>query len=226
MPAGRQRAGIWLDVARGTPGAPSVREALVRMAPWSMQDRVRRRLGPPTVQVAEQLVTPPLDAGGEPIGKRLITLQTTWCCDIFNMHYSRLAAGRIPHEIHEHDEEELLIPISGEVEIVKPEGATAIGPGWLVYHSSSSPHTIRATGAEDATYLVLRWSGTEGDSQRRLPASILPMGAFLEEGLRRGEQGESLKHAVLMAKPVTSRAPTPTCQSAAGRRHRGARRRP
>ncbi|MBI1353603.1 MAG: hypothetical protein GC160_04600 [Acidobacteria bacterium] len=196
-PSGRHRASVWLAAARGGEGAPSLREAVAQTAPWSLQDRVRRLLGPKAEPVHRALETPPPDPDGGPLDKELITLQTTWCCDQLNIHYSLLKAGKTPHEIHQHDDEELLIPISGEVAIVRPTGESPAGPGRLIYHASLSPHTIRAEGSGDASYLVLRWRGSEGAAGAPLEAQVADFRPQLEAGLASAGGGVSHSASLL-----------------------------
>jgi quercetin dioxygenase-like cupin family protein len=81
-----------------------------------------------------------------------------------DVHVSSLKAGERPHPAHRHEDEELIIPLSGTIEVLRgDEGRHAsetASPGQLVYHSSGAPHTIRA-GEEDAFYLVFKWIGEE-----------------------------------------------------------------
>ena len=104
-------------------------------------------------------------------------------------HVSVLSAGTTPHDPHAHVEEELIIMLSGEVEIVRLDDPTSaesssvtIGPGAFVYHSAYQCHTIRAVGPGPATYLIFKWQNEsrENDgSEPELESSIL---RFDEEG--------------------------------------------
>ena len=88
-------------------------------------------------------------------------------------HVSVLSANKTPHPPHRHPEEELIIMLSGEVDIIRADDppsqqhtAERIGPGSLVYHCAYQSHTIRSVGAGPATYLIFKWRGeprtTEG----------------------------------------------------------------
>jgi quercetin dioxygenase-like cupin family protein len=80
-------------------------------------------------------------------------------------HFTVLAEGATPHPPHVHDDEEIIIPLAGKVDILRAAATDSnetveerIGYGRLVYHASRLPHTIRATGPGPSGYLVLRWS--------------------------------------------------------------------
>jgi mannose-6-phosphate isomerase-like protein (cupin superfamily) len=100
--------------------------------------------------------------------------------DSFSCHVSVLSPGIIPHQPHEHVEEELLIMISGEVDLVIPdtvngtETRTRIRSGGFVYYPAFKRHTIHNTGPEPATYLMFKWH-KEGapEADGRLETTIL-----------------------------------------------------
>lgn len=94
--------------------------------------------------------------------------------DFFSGHVSVLSSGIIPHQPHAHVEEELLIMISGEVDLVIPdtvngtETRTTIRPGGFVYYPAYKRHTIHNASPEPATYLMFKWSkegSPEADGQ-------------------------------------------------------------
>ncbi len=79
-------------------------------------------------------------------------------------HFSVLSAGTTPHLPHTHEDEELIVVLSGEVDIVTvsdtPSRTVAtkrIASGSVVYHSSNQCHTIRSVGPGAATYLIFKW---------------------------------------------------------------------
>ncbi len=87
-------------------------------------------------------------------------------------HYTVLAEGQTPHPPHVHDDEEIIIPIVGDVAIIRSDaagwGETREEPGGfgrLVYHSPRLPHTIRAVGPGPAGYLILRWFSPAGAAE-------------------------------------------------------------
>ena len=82
-------------------------------------------------------------------------------------HISHLAAGAIPHPPHRHEDEELLIPLSGGIEVILEDASVGAGgtgprvePGRMVFLPSELGHTHRAFGPDGAVYLVFRWRGS------------------------------------------------------------------
>lgn len=89
-------------------------------------------------------------------------------------HASVLAPGHSPHNAHAHVEEELLIPLRGEVELVIATGpddpaprVERIGPGSFAYYPSWQHHTIRNAGSNAAGYVMFKW---EADAAQRTGA--------------------------------------------------------
>ncbi len=80
-------------------------------------------------------------------------------------HVSVLTHGNCPHLPHTHREEEILLLLSGEVDLILPDD-TALGPdrrrrlkpGQCVYYLSWFPHTIETVSREPAQYLMLKWT--------------------------------------------------------------------
>lgn len=78
----------------------------------------------------------------------------------FSCHVSYLMQGHCPHPPHTHKEEEVLMMLSGEAELSLPlynGGHTTLKPGEFVYYPSEYPHTLQATSAEPANYLMFKW---------------------------------------------------------------------
>src|SRR3989304_9002961 len=80
-------------------------------------------------------------------------------------HVSLHKGGSMPHELHAHPEEELIVILGGKVQIlnVDDEGkehvSQQIGPDSIVYHDSNRAHTIRNIGSAPAIILCLKWIG-------------------------------------------------------------------
>jgi len=80
-------------------------------------------------------------------------------------HASILKPGGIPHEPHTHVEEELIVILSGSVEILTPDhdlkgpSSAPIGPSSIVYYDSNRAHTIHSVGSRPAVYVCLKWTG-------------------------------------------------------------------
>ena len=136
---------------------PAIRSGLLRVAhsfesaanaslPWA------RDLAPPAPQDEFFELRPLFDGPTSAMGR-------------LDVHISTLEAGRSPHAPHRHDDEELIVPLSGALEVVLGEAdqqsSLSAGPGQLLYYSSGILHSIRAGGEEAARYLVFKWWGAE-----------------------------------------------------------------
>jgi MoaA/NifB/PqqE/SkfB family radical SAM enzyme/quercetin dioxygenase-like cupin family protein len=83
-----------------------------------------------------------------------------WDC-----HVSVLTKGTCPHPPHKHADEEILMLLSGEVDLLLPDlqtpagnGRTPLRPGQFVYYPSNYAHTLQTTSEVPANYLMFRWS--------------------------------------------------------------------
>ena len=79
-------------------------------------------------------------------------------------HASVLVPGHSPHPPHAHQEEEILIPLHGQVELIiaRSPGDRAprverVTPGSFVYYPGGQHHTIRNAGSAAAGYLMFKW---------------------------------------------------------------------
>jgi hypothetical protein len=70
----------------------------------------------------------------------------------------------LPHPPHAHREEEILILLSGEVDIILPEGKGSeehqrrhLKPGQFVYYPALFAHTLQTTSEAPANYLMFKW---------------------------------------------------------------------
>ncbi len=198
LPQLRHRAGLWGDAVAGGEGSPTFRTALIETAPYRYQNRVRRWIGPQPPQVFMPLLPPdPSEAEGPgPLVGRKILTETVWSAEFLNIHYSRLEAGELAHDVHRHDDEEILVPISGDVEILGDMPAERLGPGSMTYYSAQHPHTIRALGPEAATYIMWRWSNSKARPEPHLEPGIFDFRRELEEAREKGAAGESVKGEV------------------------------
>ena len=95
---------------------------------------------------------------------------STRCVGDLGCHISALDPSVTPHPPHEHTEEEILIVMSGEVDLVLPEQEAITGnlrqrlvAGDLAYYPDGYPHSIEATGHEPANYLMFKWRGDSTD---------------------------------------------------------------
>jgi hypothetical protein len=111
----------------------------------------------------------------------------TRCIDSFDIHLSVLKAGRIPHELHKHRAEELIIPVSGSFDVLRAADGNGtsqveqrVDAGKFLYHAAYNWHTIRAAGPQASSYLVFKW---DSDSEPQPTSSILPSSTFDYEAL-------------------------------------------
>lgn len=90
----------------------------------------------------------------------------TASADELSCHMSALAPGVSPHPPHEHQEEEILIILSGEVDVILKESCSIenvtrqrLRKNQFVYYPAHFAHTLEAAGKESANYLMLKWNG-------------------------------------------------------------------
>lgn len=98
-------------------------------------------------------------------------------------HASVLRGGHSPHPPHAHEEEELLIPLRGEVELLiagaeddPAPRVERLRPGAFVYYPAGQHHTIRNPGADPVTYLMLKWQAPRADGDEPLATRIVDHG--------------------------------------------------
>ena len=79
-------------------------------------------------------------------------------------HVSVLNQNCCPHSAHRHKEEELLLLLSGEVDLILPDEQAPSGnhrrplkPGQVVYYPSHFTHTLQTTSEASANYLMFKW---------------------------------------------------------------------
>jgi len=115
----------------------------------------------------------------------------------FGCHVSALVPECSPHPPHAHPEEELLLLLSGALDLIVPEERDPqktrrlpIAPQHALFYPAGSVHTLQATGPEPANYLMLKW---QNKKQKKCPP--LTVGPFdlrarasdplVQEGMRR-----------------------------------------
>ena len=111
-------------------------------------------------------------------------------------HASVLNHDQCPHPPHRHDEEELLLVLSGEAEITVPDldvdrakdgVRLRMRPGQFVYYPANFAHTLRTVSEEPANYLMFRWRSGSGAGPPlafgRFDA-LTPVAAAQERGFR------------------------------------------
>jgi quercetin dioxygenase-like cupin family protein len=92
---------------------------------------------------------------------------------LMESHASSLTQGSTPHPPHAHPEEELLLLLSGKVDLDLPRAETGVvrrlTPGDFVYYPADFPHTLTTVTAEPANYLMFKWRGHDAFHRERLP---------------------------------------------------------
>jgi len=111
-------------------------------------------------------------------------------------HASVLAANHSPHEPHEHEDEELLILLDGEIELILPDHRSDLHkhlrPGGLVFYPAHFRHTLRAVGTGTATYLMFKWVGAAAARNNSLQHCQFDLGTYLPDSAAHGFQWNEL----------------------------------
>lgn len=151
----RSSAGI-----RRTPARLVVESGVHRLVRKPIERTDRPRL---TSQIHRRPSPPDANPGGGWESRHLFRGATPHIAD-FRCHVSVLARGESPHPPHAHPAEEILIVLSGEVDLILPaEQATPEGErrrlrrGQFVYYPSSYPHTLEGASEATAQYLMFKW---------------------------------------------------------------------
>jgi len=119
------------------------------------------------------------------------------CTSQFSCHVSVLKPNHTPHPLHQHQEEELIIMLSGNAEIVvsdTPEASeqktTRVSRGHVVYHCAFQWHTIRSVGSVPARYLIFKWTADREDEARdpdALASSVFDCSRLLADDLKKAK---------------------------------------
>ena len=176
----RWRGMLLISKIRGATTQPWS-EVAVQMVPYRWQENVRQLTRKRTVEWSQHLSFP-LQLDSQKRLSHSIFLGPTPNLRTLDCHYTVLAEGQTPHPLHVHDEEEIILPLVGDVDIIRAAapGSTEtqeerIGFGRFVYHTSRLPHTIRAVGPGPSGYLVVRWSAPTGEGTLH---DAIPAGSF------------------------------------------------
>lgn len=176
----RERGMLLVSKIRGATTQPWS-EVAVQMAPYRWQEDARQLMRKRTLEWSRHLSFP-LQLDSQKRLSHSIFLGPTPNLRTLDCHYTILAEGQTPHPPHVHDDEEIILPLVGDVDIIRAAAAGStetqderISFGRFVYHTSRLPHTIRAVGPRPSGYLVLRWSAPAGEETAH---DTVPAGSF------------------------------------------------
>jgi quercetin dioxygenase-like cupin family protein len=145
-------------------------------APVAMWSGWVPRLTSRVYRVAIPLL-PEADSGWKPYP---IFDGTTGNLENLSSHVSVLTQNSCPHPAHSHGEEEILMLLTGEVDLILqnekvPEGFLRkhLKPGEFVFYPANFSHTLETTSEDPAHYVMFKWY-----SNRSLSESGIPFGHF------------------------------------------------
>jgi mannose-6-phosphate isomerase-like protein (cupin superfamily) len=94
-----------------------------------------------------------------------------------------LVGGHSPHAPHAHGDEELLIPLHGDVDLMIATSPTdtaprveRVRPGSFVYYPAGQHHTIRNPGVAPVSYLMFKWQAADAGTTDPLGIRIVHYG--------------------------------------------------
>ncbi len=103
-----------------------------------------------------------------PLLKNYLGLMGNLC-----VYDSLLDVNQIPHELHAHTAAEIIVLLSGCLDIIGPENRVRVcGAGSFFHHPPGDWHTLQSVGPEAARFLVFKWS-RDVPSQELVKASTL-----------------------------------------------------
>ena len=197
------RAAIVRQKIRGELPETPWKEVVVRLAPDGWRYRIRSLTAqgpPPWIRKLDFPIEASLPFTAHEIFRGSTALLRRLDC-----HFSVLESRTRPHPPHRHEEEELIIPISGAVDIVRvgddgAERIERIARGQFVYHQANALHTIEAADVSPSTYLVFKWRG------HRVPNLGEPLRSttfdFRPAFARQGEPSGALDTELLFESPT------------------------
>lgn len=113
-------------------------------------------------------------------------------------HFSTLVCGFTPHAPHEHIEEEVLVILSGEVDIILKDNHATAQPCFyrkrlrkndFVYYPANFAHSLETISEEPANYLMFKWLGTSHAKKEMVNFNYFETSCLSDE--TRNQQGFS-----------------------------------
>ena len=140
--------------------------------------------------------TPLAPAGDKPWTPYAIFKGSTAGVRKWSCHASVLTPNNSPHPPHQHQEEELLMVLDGEVELELPQAPWPAGDArfrlkasQFVFYPPQFPHTLRTVSATPASYLMFKWHDGAAGSESSLSFGRFDAMASDAAGESRGAHG-------------------------------------
>ena len=119
-----------------------------------------------------------------------------------SIHALELSPDTMPHNLHQHAAEELVILLEGNLEIEQIDDENSaqprkdrIGPNSFVYHYANQMHTQRSIGPDRARYYALKWLGNPvNDGNKAASAFLFDSRARIEDKKIRSKKGLTFTH--------------------------------
>lgn len=131
------------------------------VAPESVQHHVHTLTGPQPEAWVKLIEFP----AGELTSRHVESLfdESTATTEHFGVRAAFLPPGRVPMQPHKHIDDELIVPLEGDLEVLltDSEGSFTerVGPGKFVFHAANQPHALSTSSDERASFLILKWEG-------------------------------------------------------------------
>jgi mannose-6-phosphate isomerase-like protein (cupin superfamily) len=108
-------------------------------------------------------------------------------------HVSVLRKDYIPHSPHSHKEEEILLLLSGKVELILPDlknklksRRVQLTPGQFVFYPSYFTHSLTTISFEPANYLMIKWQNRPTGNESPLGFGCYDTGSALNAPSKKG----------------------------------------
>jgi quercetin dioxygenase-like cupin family protein len=162
-PGGQRRLGLLTQKVRGYLPGVSWTELFVRMIPNPVRTPAAKVLLPNHPHWIQKLDFPLTQS--RPWAVYAIFEGPTTRLEMLDCHFSVLQPGVTPHRPHQHPEEELIIPLSGPLGVIRLSKADppeqrieTASPGQIIYHAPNEFHTIHAEDTQNpVSYAVFKW---------------------------------------------------------------------
>ncbi len=131
------------------------------IAPESVQHHLHTLTGPQPKAWVRRIEFPE----GELTSRHMESLvdEPTATSAHFRARADFLPPGRVSLRPHKHVDDELIVPLEGELEVLLTDShgpwKERIGPGKFVFNAANQPHGLSSSSDKRASYLVFKWEG-------------------------------------------------------------------